>query len=297
MQMEHECDSTSECMEKQKPLPLGYCARGLEAWTDLGEQMKERNVQLAVDIVWNAQLEQWEASRNTHECWEFIRGLYLPISQACQRRAYQIGKADEQEIQTYLASVRSVERNRRRMMRSRGKERKGGRTIRRTVSETTPRGPRRRIGRHHSTNSPTNKGGGILKNSPKGGGILISPTPSSKISSLTEESTMSESLMSRSSLDSEKRKKSKGRKVKHQQQTAEEQSKSQDSKPSRKVEFKPRSKTKVPLSPVGSVCSTIDSGAGSTASSRLRASHMSVCSDDSTRRRMLRTASIKNLSL
>lgn len=55
----------------------------------------------------------------------------------------------------------------------------------------------------------------------------------------------------------------------------------------RRIVFRPRSKTKIPTSPVRSVCegSIMDE---STTSRRMR-SHMSVCSDDSTRRRMLRS--------
>jgi hypothetical protein len=61
----------------------------------------------------------------------------------------------------------------------------------------------------------------------------------------------------------------------------------------KKIEFKPKSKTKVPTSPVGSLAQSIDTTDTSSTMRRMR-SHLSVASDDSTRRRMMRTAGLKN---
>jgi hypothetical protein len=60
----------------------------------------------------------------------------------------------------------------------------------------------------------------------------------------------------------------------------------------KKIEFKPKSKTKVPTSPVGSVAKSVDTSDSNSMIRRMR-SHLSVASDDSTRRRMMRTAAMK----
>ena len=63
-------------------------------------------------------------------------------------------------------------------------------------------------------------------------------------------------------------------------------------KASKKIEFRPKSKTKVPTSPVGSVAKSVDTSDSNSMIRRMK-SHLSVCSDDSTRRRMMRTAAMK----
>lgn len=67
----------------------------------------------------------------------------------------------------------------------------------------------------------------------------------------------------------------------------------------KKIQFKPKSKTKIPTSPVGSVCSKKsnmnDTFSDEDSLSRMMRSHMSlsVASDESTRRRMLRNSKLK----
>jgi hypothetical protein len=272
--MEDECDLTSGFMDRNKPLWPGYCGRGLEAWTTQGEQIKERHVQLAVDIVWNAQLEQWKASSDTNGCWEFIRSRYMQVSKPCHHRANKIGLADEAEVRSYLSGVRSVEKNRRRMLgiHERGGEgvvKKAGRTIRRTTSEQTPKTSRKQIGRNYSEKSPS-------KSSPK--------SALKGLSSDSEDETIDDESYKKTPKAGSRIKSSKSKKA----------SDESPSKQPRKIVFKPRSKSKIPLSPVSSMCSAADSDVGSTVSRRMR-SHMSVCTDDSSRRRMLRTANIKKL--
>jgi len=253
--------------------------QGLEGWTTEGEQRKESHVQLAIDIVWQAQLDQWKASSDINECWEFIRQRYLRVSQPCHQLAHKMGKNDEDEVQGYLAGVKSVEKNRRRMMK---KSRSGGagRKIRRSSSEFSPtkppsgrrllspgQGPKSPLGRSHSMGSPRK---GVLKTtSPQvyydsEDGSSSAPTPRS-----SGRGTVGGSVRS------------------------DDDSTVASSRSKKKISYQPKSKSKVPVSPVGSVMSSADSDA--TSVSRRMRSHMSVCSEDSTRRRMLRTVGIKEL--
>jgi hypothetical protein len=280
-QMEDECDMTAELLDRRKPLWPGQCSRGLEGWTMEGEQRKEGHVQLALDVVWQAQLEQWKASSDVNECWEFIRSRYLAVTIPCQGLANKRAIADEQEVQSYLAGVRSVEKNRLRLMgihyrdtRSRrshtdgaddqgstpaGNKKHPGRSLS-EIGGTSIKSP---PGRHHSSNT--------IKGSPKG---LL------KVHS--EEDELSQT--------------STNRKIRHQPPREgaandDDVSTVASSVRSRKISYQAKSKSKIPTSPVRSLCSAHDEDEDSV--SRRMRSHMSVSSEDSTRRRMLRTTNIK----
>jgi hypothetical protein len=288
--MEDECDLTSECMDANKPLWPGFCGRGLESWTIAGEQRKEQHVQLAIDIVWQAQLDQWRQASNTDECWEFIRSQYLQISKPCLRLANQVAQNDEKDIQGYLSSVKALEKSRRKMLGIRSKSSSGGRRVarggvNRTVSDvgyalSPTQGPRR-------TQSEVPVTPKALKPAIKYTDIDMDKTPVAgsrsgrkihrKVHSEASEVTADDdddddaSTLASSIVEAYSKKKNLANK---------------------KIEFRPKSKTKVPTSPVGSLAS-LDTTDSSSTMRRLR-SHMSVASDDSTRRRILRTAGLKN---
>lgn len=279
-QMEDECDMTAELLDRRKPLWPGQCPRGLEAWTTEGEQRKEGHVQLALDIVWQAQLEQWKASSDIHECWEFIRSRYLAVTVPCQNIANKRANTDEQEVQAYLAGVRSVERNRLRLLGIHHRDCRPRRAdmsdehgtplssskkkVGRSYSETTtPSSGKPPPGRSNSSESFKGPQKGLLKTS--GAEDTLSALPTSRM-------------------------------VRHQP-NAQNSAADDDigsvasSQQSRKISYQAKSKSKIPTSPVQSLCSVHESDEDSL-SRRLR-SHMSVSSEDSTRRRMLRTAPIK----
>ncbi len=335
--MEDECDLTSEFLDSKKPLWPGFCGRGLESWTMEGERRKERHVQLAVDIVWQAQLDQWRQASNTDECWEFIRSQYVQVSVPCLRLAAQMARQDEDEIQPYLSSVKALEKSRRKMLGIRSKS-GGSRTssggggggmslssgshhgsrrakVGRTASDTTnlspsKASPRRALsdGRSPSTPSrpilrPVLKDPEIIPQAPPPP-IGATGTDAEKIpriatnrSRKTVGPTSGASVTSRKSTgtgdhDDERTTTSVGSSSRNNSIT----SSSNGNK--KKIEFKSgrdsKSKTKIPTSPVGSLCSSY-AGTEDTSSTmrRMRSSHMSVGSDESTRRRMLRTAGIK----
>lgn len=146
--MEDECELTSIYMDEiaferentiqeetdsniyERHLPGDFCERGLESWTMQGEELKELQVQLVIDTVWQAQIDAWEflgnhSSRTNEtkdkdeeirdECWEFIRERSTAVSRTSQLRARQIAMMDEHSIESYLNSVRSLEQSRRRI--------------------------------------------------------------------------------------------------------------------------------------------------------------------------------------
>ena len=151
--MEDECELTSIYMDEilfeqenaiqeekdsdvyRRHLPAGFCERGLESWTMLGEELKEQQVQLVIDTVWQAQIDAWEFlgnhpanSKETKskeskdkdsaihdECWDFIRERSSAVSRTSLIRAREFGIMDEQEVDSYLNSVRSLEITRRRI--------------------------------------------------------------------------------------------------------------------------------------------------------------------------------------
>ena len=284
-QMEDECDLTAELLDRRKPLWPGQCPRGLEAWTTEGEQRKEGHVQLALDIVWQAQLEQWKASSDIHECWEFIRSRYLAVTVPCQNLANKRANVDEQEVQGYLSGVRNVEKNRLRLL---GIRHKDVRTRRNSQSgggddHVAPSSVGRKIGRsfsgfsdsstsssktppnrHHSSDNIKAPQKGVLKSPP--GEDTLSALPSSRM-------------------------------IRHQTNAQNKETSGDDvasvasSVPSRKISYQAKSKSKIPTSPVQSLCSMHESDDDSL--SRRMRSHMSVASEDSTRRRMLRTSAMK----
>jgi hypothetical protein len=322
--MEDECDLTSEFMDSKKPLWPGFCGRGLESWTMEGEQRKERHVQLAIDIVWQAQLDQWRQSSNTDECWEFIRSQYVQISKPCLRLAAQMARQDEDDIQSYLSSVRALEKSRRKMMGIRTGTRSSG--VRGgTMSSSSHHGTRRaKMGRTASDSGnlspakasprrtlsdkcsppdfsrPTVRP--ILKGSPdvfnlsagsldttekatsKTGGTTTAPGKSRNKSTTTGNPSAKSSTRQFNNIDQQ------------QPDGGDDQSRSSHhvgggGNAKKKIEFKAgsKSKTKIPTSPVGSLCSSYAGTEDSSSTMRrMRSSHMSVASDESSRRRMLR---------
>jgi hypothetical protein len=293
--MEDECDATSELMDTGAPLQDGLCGRGLEGWTVEGEQRKEQHVQLAIEIVWQAQLDQWRQSSNTNECWEFIREQYLQISRPCLAIASKIGRQDEKEIQLYMRTVRALETNRRKMLgikdrppSSRTSSRKITRKIDRTVSDTfyavSPgRSPRRTMS---AGRSPTTPNGRVLRP------VLKYPDDDHIAESQkTPRAKSRTGIQGNGTQNTSNRKKTLMDDAEDASHTDSSSINEKKSSASRKIAFKPKSKTKIPTSPVGSVCTT-DSGDSSI---RRMKSHMSVASDDSTRRRMLRTTALKSL--
>jgi hypothetical protein len=322
--MEDECDLTSECLDAKKPLWPGFCGRGLESWTIDGEQRKEQHVQLAIDIVWQAQLDQWRLASNTDECWEFIRLQYLQVSRPCLKLASQLAETDEQDIQGYLSSVRALEKSRRKMLGIRS--RNGGnsnsnsssssrRVIRRgkvirTVSDTsayaqqltsqsahgpdTKQSPRRTLSDMPLTPSkpllrPAIKNIAYWDQSPAAGslsshgrGRKVKSKSSSDVIPVVNEhdanqddeddddDTDGSSTLASSIVEAYSNKKKMANK---------------------KIEFRPKSKTKVPTSPVGSLAASIDTSDSNSMIRRMR-SHLSVASDESTRRRMMRTVAM-----
>lgn len=322
--MEDDCDETASYMDARHHLVEDMCPRGLEAWTASGEQMKEWNVQEAIEKVWQAQLEQWQSSRDTAECWEYIRGEYIATSKRCSRDARTVAIKDEESVQTYLSTTRSVFQSYARRMY--GTQRtSASKPIQRSNSEYTPRSSgsssKKGIGRNRSGNftskSSINSSQSSLlymgkneklKSSLKALSVYNSdsdgdndskkkksPNPSSSINSSSNSLTARTSQRGSKRVSRKSRPNSSGNNNGDAQSIAASYASTVESSiaSSRKIVFKPRSKVKIPTSPVGSVAdgSLMDE---STTSRRMR-SHMSVASDDSTRRRMLRTTGMRPL--
>jgi len=313
--MEQECDETAAKMDAKRPLAPSQCPRGLEAWTAEGEQNKEQNVQEAIENVWQAQLEQWQMAQDTDECWEFIRGEYLPTSERCIQTAHHLALKDEETIQTYLNTTRQVfSQFARRIL---GKARSSKRLVRHSIAEgtSTPRtGNRRTLGARSSSARLLSSNNRSVSSSSRDASLRLSQlsingTLKSSLKNAHEcihdDQTIAEdrSILSGSERSSSSRRISR-RKIQFNATAITDNSdiKSVGSlsyastiesaasaavsvgSGSRKISFRPKSKTKIPTSPVGSVAdgSVMDE---STNSRRMR-SHMSLCSDDSTRRRM-----------
>lgn len=315
-QMEIECDQTAAILDAHPlaPLSMGLCARGLEAWTVEGEQRKEWNVQEAIDRVWQAQLEQWRSARDTSECWEFIRGEYLESSQKCCRDARTIGMRDEESVQDYMRSIRKIYKSRCSMFGSHQYMHydTASNSLRRSTSDYVPKSPSKPslVGRNHSEivtskskSSSSGSSSPLLQRFSKSEEFKSSLKASSVYTSEPDESKETQRRSSK------RNKSSKGKSKKISRVKDKKVSTVNDSQSvavsyastiesslasSRKIVFRPRSKTKIPTSPVRSVCGDSSAMDESTTSRRMR-SHMSVCSDDSTRRRMLRSAGIRPL--
>jgi hypothetical protein len=320
--MEDECDLTSECLDARKPLWPGFCGRGLESWTVEGEQRKEQHVQLAIDIVWQAQLDQWRQASNTDECWEFIRSQYLQVSKPCLKLASKLAEADEREIQPYLSSVKALEKSRRKMLGIRSRSGSSGsskRVIRRgkvsrTVSDTgayaqqllsqSAHGPEvRRSPRRSLSDMPTTPTKSILRpaikypgdwdQTPVAGSANRSSGRKGKSRSASDAiGVVSEDDVTQDSMDNDNDDDDDTDGSSTLASSIVEAYSNKKKLANKKIEFKPKSKTKVPTSPVGSLAASIDTNDSSSIIRRMR-SHLSVASDESTRRRMMRTAAMK----
>jgi hypothetical protein len=316
--MEDECDLTSECLDARKPLWPGFCGRGLESWTVEGEQRKDQHVQSAIDIVWQAQLDQWRQASNTDECWEFIRSQYLPVSQSSLKLASQLADGDEHDVQAYLSSVRALEKSRRKMLGIRSRNgcssssSSSRRIIRRgkvvrTVSDTSAYAQQLTSQSAH---------GPETRSSPRRTLSDMPSTPPSKLilrpaikntgdwnSTLTVGSGGRKKVRSKSTTDTISV-------VREHTATKNDDEYDDDTDASstlassiveaysnkkkmanKKIEFRPKSKTKVPTSPVGSLAASIKTSDSNSMIRRMR-SHLSVSSDESTRRRMMRTVAM-----
>ncbi|KAL3936719.1 MAG: hypothetical protein SGBAC_008026 [Bacillariaceae sp.] len=314
--MEQECDETAVTLDANRPLSASQCPRGLEAWTTDGELNKEANVQEAIENVWQAQLEQWQMAQDTNECWEFIRGEYLPTSARCIQDAHQTALKDEEAIQPYLNTTRQVfSQFARRVLGKAGGSRKIVRRTGNDLSSTPKTANRRTLGSRQSSSrsvssnarSTTSSRDASLKLSQLAiNGTLKSSLKASNVF-IHDDSTIEEdgSIISGSQRSSSGSRKVARRPIRSSNATTNTDSSDIKSvgslsyastiessasaavsvgSGSRKISFKAKSKTKIPTSPVGSVAdgSMMDE---STNSRRMR-SHMSVASDDSTRRRM-----------
>lgn len=394
--MEDECELTSIHMDEieferetlaqegkrhkayRKTLPDGFCERGLESWTMQGEETKEHQVHLVIDTVWQAQIDAWEFlgnhpsqgtdSKNTdnksknaihNECWEFIREKSSEVSTPSTMRAQELAIKDEQDIDAYLNSVRSLEQSRRRItkMLIRGKHcstrsiNKSTKTLTtakscRTLttvcssdsrsfcvpdnlksilkspkpkrSNSDPRSMRtslsqsaiplndigqddRRSFRIHlpkiGNDSSSMRSKSMCSNSLRSN---ISRSNSMRSNSLRSNISRSNSLRSNNSRSNSMRSHS----LRSQNSVRSNVSSTSflsSSSSQKKIRYKPKSKMKIPTSPVGSVCNSLLSSQGfshsngtfideDSLSNRMMRSHMSVsvASEGSSRRRMRR---------
>jgi len=314
--MEQECDETAAILDANRPLNTAQCPRGLEAWTTDGELNKEANVQEAIENVWQAQLEQWQMAQDTNECWEFIRGEYLPTSARCIQDAHETALQDEEAIQSYLNTTRQVfSQFARRVLGKAGGSKKIVRRLGHEGTSTPKTANRRMLGARQSSAKSVLSSSGRSTSSSRDASLKLSQLAingalksSLKASNvfIPDDETIEEdgSIISRSERSSGSRRVSR-RPVRSSNGTTTTDNSDIKSvgslsyastiessasatvsvgSASRKISFKAKSKTKIPTSPVGSVAdgSIMDE---STNSRRMR-SHMSVASDDSTRRRM-----------
>ena len=417
--MEDECELTSIHMDEieferkksiqeeknskyhKRALPAGFCERGLESWTMQGEELKEQQVQLVIDTVWQAQIDAWEflgdhptpatETKDTNdnsenaihnECWEFIRERASAVSRASQLRAWEIAIQDEQAVDSYLNSLRSLEHSRKRITRMLGRKNGSGRSIigpsrtittakscrtlatvsstdcdsrsfcgvnnlksilktpkpKRTYSDTRPmRRPQSqsqiplksksdhskdttrssfrirlpRIGNDSSSSLRSNslRSGSLRSNSLCGNSLRSNVSRGSSLrsnlsrsNSLNSKSVRSNrSNLSRSnSLNSNSVRSNISRRSNSLCSNVSGNSLAGNS--SKKIRYKPKSKTKIPTSPVGSVCNSLLSSQNFShsnhnsisdeedLSTRMMRSHMSLSigSEGSSRRRMLR---------
>jgi len=397
--MEDECELTSVHMDQiaferqsmiheegkktksfKRTLPAGFCSRGLESWTIEGEEMKEQQVAAVIDEVWQAQIDAWEFLGNNlngedeekaivSECWEFIRERSCAVSIKSQLRAQELATKDEQDVDSYLNSVRSLEQSRRRITKMlRGKNcstraiSKSCRTLStakssRTLSTVSSSGSRSVCGvdnlksilkspmpkRSYSGRTPSQSripletGNSFRIRLPKIGDdsnslrskSLRSNLSTSLRSNKSRLSTSLRSNLSRSSRNNSVRssltrsnscRSTSARSTSLRSQLSRSNSlrstslrsnqsaysavssSSLLSNSSKKIRYKPKSKIKIPTSPVGSVCSALSNNFSSSnhtgisdeedLSNRMMRSHMSMSigSEGSSRRRMLRAS-------
>eukprot|EP00535_Pseudo-nitzschia_heimii_P002107 CAMPEP_0197182614 /NCGR_PEP_ID=MMETSP1423-20130617/6514_1 /TAXON_ID=476441 /ORGANISM="Pseudo-nitzschia heimii, Strain UNC1101" /LENGTH=551 /DNA_ID=CAMNT_0042633061 /DNA_START=180 /DNA_END=1836 /DNA_ORIENTATION=+ len=152
---ENMTEEEKEARPCKRTLPAGFCERGLESWTMQGEEIKEYQVSLVIDTVWQAQIDAWEflgggPSKSNDEnsnhttnsaiysdCWEFIRekchAASMPSVICAQERAME----DEQAVDAYLNSVRSLENSRRRITKMYGGKHSSSRSITRSSRTLT----------------------------------------------------------------------------------------------------------------------------------------------------------------
>jgi len=171
--MEDECELTSIHMDeiafelenmlqedkKRRPykraLPAGFCERGLESWTMHGEEIKEHQVSLVIDTVWQAQIDAWEFlgggpsnsndenSNHTsnsaiyNDCWDFIREKCSAVSMPSAVWAQERAIKDEQSVDAYLNPVRVLENSRRRITKMFGEKHNSSRNIARSSRTLT----------------------------------------------------------------------------------------------------------------------------------------------------------------
>jgi len=426
--MEDECELTSIYMDEiaferenviqeeddgniyERHLPDGFCERGLESWTMQGEEMKEQQVQLVIDTVWQAQIDAWEflgnhPSKSTltkakddtihDDCWEFIRERAHAVSRNSLLRAWEFARMDEQAVDAYLSSVRSLEQSRRRISRMLGGKHSSSRSITRssrnltkskscrTLSTAASSGSRSLYGgennlksilkspkvmrrsysdtrslrksasqsriplhsgsEHSKDNSMTSfrvrlpsigddgktslsrslRSNSLRSNSLRSSSLRSNSLRSNSLrsnslrsSSLRSNSLRSSSLRSNVSrsqsvrTSSVRSNHSRGNSLRSSRSSSVRSSSvrsslsnsSSLSTSSKKIRYKPKSKIKIPTSPVGSVCNSVLSNSNHNSltdeedlSMRMMRSHMSlsVASEGSSRRRMLRVSAPK----
>jgi hypothetical protein len=276
--MEEECDFTSEFLEYKQALKPGFCGRGLECWTSQGEHSKERNVSLAMDLVWNAQIEYWKDASSTNsqdDPWALIAYEYQQVSIPCMMQAHGMALKDETEIKSYLASAKSIEKARRkRVTGSRHESKVESRILRRSHSDKFDKVEQAAAAPTAGRAIKFSKGS-IRRSKSELPSAMSPQTPSGgkkKVSASAHTSPKTPSASNKSAIPDA------SAAAKPKSVTAAPQA-------ARKIVFKSRSKQKVPLSPVKSLCSVISEGES------YRRSSASVGSDGSSKvsRRMLRT--------
>jgi len=145
---ENMIDEENETSGTKRTLPDGFCERGLESWTMQGEEIKEHQVQLVIDTVWQAQIDAWECLGNHpskanemedidnidkdsmyNECSEFIRERATEVSTPSVLQAHELALRDKQAVEIYLNSVRSLENSRRRIRKMLGGKHSSSRSV------------------------------------------------------------------------------------------------------------------------------------------------------------------------
>jgi hypothetical protein len=355
--MEDECELTSIQMDEieferenliqeekkskyyKRTLPAGCCERGLESWTMQGEELKEQQVQLVIDTVWQAQIDAWEflgnhphnatetkdADDNSeneihNECWEFIRERASVVSKTSQLRAQEFAIKDEQAVDSYLNSLRSLEQSRRRISKMLGGKHCSSRSITRSSRTLTTAKSCRTLTTVSSSDSRSFCGTNNLKS------ILKSPKPKRTYSdtrSMRRSQSQPQIPLKSASEDSKDNSRSSFRirlpRIGNDSSSlcsnslrssvsrgnslrSNVSSNSMSSNSSKKIRYKTKSKTKIPTSPVGSVCNSLLSSQNYSHSNhnsltdeedlsmRMVRSHMSLSigSEGSSRRRRLR---------
>jgi hypothetical protein len=292
-QMEAECEFTSEFLQNKKMLPPALCGRGLECWTLEGEKVKDKNISMAVELVWQAQLAQWtdkEKEASTSDV--FIAQEYEQVTVPCHAAAHMVGLNDEKEVKRYLAPIKNMEKTRQKMQSLLAKNHKHANitsnvpVLKPAISTSnkikTPKttAASRKVASAAASTSGSNSIAASLSGTKKKGGLdlldkierRIAEGPALRIGSKSLSQINSSGVAPSSPTRSVKSARS--------------------ARSARKIDFRTKGKTGVPLSPAGSVHS---SGEFSSGSRRHFSSHQSVCSSDgdegSIRRRMLKATS------